>query len=244
MTTMAFSSFPILALIRHGAYHQRKNTPSALQPFQLSEAGKQEIVLEAKKFASFIKENNWALHPVVHSSNQLRAWQTAEIYQRELADIFSEAPTHITHNDLSERSVGSLANLTIKEIEDVLKSDPRFEVPPENWKSDSHYCLPLQGAESLMMAGKRVSNYLVNQSIKKHLVTEPTETDKEVRLFFGHGASFRHAAFHLNVINMCDIKQFSMHHGRAVMIQQQIDGQWQHIAGEWKIRQQLNSFND
>lgn len=243
MTTMALSSFPIIAMIRHGAYHQRKNTPSALQPFQLTEAGKQEITLEAKRFSSLIKEKNWTLHPIIHSSNQLRAWQTADIYQKELADIFSEAPTHITHNDLSERSVGCLANLTIEEIEDILKSDPRFEAPPKNWKSDSHYCLPLQGAESLIMAGERVANYLLTQS--QRMDSEPkTENNTEVRLFFGHGASFRHAAFHLNVINMCDIKRFSMHHGRAVMLQQQMDGQWQHIAGEWKIRQPFNSFND
>ena len=244
MTTIALSSFPVLAMIRHGAYHQRQNTPSALQPFQLTEEGQQEVVLAAQRFATLVKENNWQISPIIHSSNQLRAWQTARIYQRELADLFSETPTHITHNDLSERSVGCAANLTIDEIEDILNKDPRFDSAPKNWKSDSHYCLPLQGAESLMIAGERVANYLLSQSNKLHSTQTTNNEATEVKLFFGHGASFRHAAFHLDVISLCDIKRFSMHHGEAVMIQQQNDDRWIHIAGEWKIRKQANSYND
>ncbi len=254
MTEENQSPYPIIAMIRHGAYKQLKDVPSALQPFALTEEGKQEVIVEAKKFASLLETNGWQLNPIIHSSNQLRAWQTADIYRQELAHLFTTPPSHITHDMLSERSVGCVANLTIKEIESILEADPRFDSPPENWKSDSEYCLPLQGAESLMMAGTRVVNCLIEQShiqaIDAQLSNQtesPSNTmtkNNTVHLFFGHGASFRHAAFHINVISLCDIKKFSMHHSHPVMIQKQSDGIWSHVAGNWKIRKNALSFND
>ncbi|MFT2112199.1 histidine phosphatase family protein [Marinomonas sp. 2405UD68-3] len=239
MTTESQSHYPIIAMIRHGAYQQRKEVPSALQPFALTEEGKQEVVLAANSFAKQLIENDWQLNPIIHSSNQLRAWQTADIYRQELAGFFLEDPRHVTHNDLSERSVGCMANLTITEIESVLDADPRFDSPKEGWKSDSYYCLPLQGAESLMMAGERVSNYLTQHTTDNNMTKK-----QSISLFFGHGASFRHAAFHLNIITLSDIKKFSMHHAQPVMIQKQHDGTWRHVAGEWKIRKNALSFND
>ena len=224
-------SSSLIAMIRHGDYHQLADTPSALQPFPLTEEGKQEVKREAQLFAKVLSENGWKLNPVIHSSSSLRAWQTARLYIEALRPYFIGDPVHQSDEALSERSVGCLANLTINQIEQVLEQDPRFETPPSNWKSDSHYRLPLQGAESLMEAGQRVADYIIAQT-----GTEDIKDSQAVSLFVGHGASFRHAACHLGVIKFCDIAMLSMFHGKAVVIRQITDDSWKLVAGQWKVR--------
>lgn len=232
-------SWPNVALIRHGAYAQLPDTPSALQPFALTSAGEKEVRQEAGRFAALLSEKGWRLHPQVHSSNALRAWQTARIYLEELADLFISLPEHTGHDALAERSVGCVANLTVAQIDQILAEDPRFAAPPADWKSNSHYCLPLQGAESLMQAGERVAAHL-----DRHLDRGNTYTEQPlVQLFFGHGASFRHGACHLGVIKFCDIARLSMFHGRAVILQPGPDC-WQQIAGSWKERHRQSEAMD
>lgn len=221
----------LAAVIRHGAYQQKSDTPSALQPFPLTEAGAQEVRLQAREFAQTLEKNNWQLHPEVHSSPLLRAWQTAQIYMEELAEFFVQPPVHLQFAELCERSVGNVANLTIAEIEQILTQDPRFTAPPDNWKSDSHYQLPFLGAESLMQAGARVAAHL-NASAHKN---STLNTNDIVQLLIGHGAAIRHAACHLNVMELCEVSKFSMFHAHPVVLS--FDGQhWQHIAGKFKRR--------
>lgn len=230
---------PIVAMIRHGDYQQLPKVPSALQPFPLTPEGVQGIVIEAQRFAEHLDANNWRLSPIVQSSNQLRAWQTAQLYMEQLAEYFIAPPVHSCHDELSERAVGCLANLTTTEIEAILQADPRFDAPPADWKSNSYYRLPFQGAESLLMAGERVS-----QHIKVSLDNNTDSSTSVVQLYFGHGASFRHAAYHLGIIAMDDIKKLSMYHGKPVLIQKNTQNHWKHIAGQWKIRGQQTSFTD
>ena len=221
----------LAAVIRHGAYHQKTDTPSALQPFPLTEDGAEEVRTQAREFAKILTSNNWQLHREVHSSPLLRAWQTAQIYIEELADFFVASPEHLQFPELCERSVGNVANLTIAEIEQILQDDPRYELAPTNWKSDSHYCLPFMGAESLMQAGERVAKHLLTSA--QHVDVHPEQ--QQVQLFIGHGAAIRHAACHLNVMQLQDVSKFSMFHGHPVLLS--FEGQhWQHIAGRWKQR--------
>ncbi len=118
----------------------------------------------------------------------------------------------------------------------MLETDPRFEAPPPGWKSDSDYCLPLEGAESLMMAGKRVADHLTRSVTDKAPGT--------LTLFFGHGASFRHAAHLLGVLNRDEIARFSMHHAQPLQICHNPDGTWAHSGGTWKIRRQKDRSLD
>ncbi len=221
------------ALIRHGAYEQLSNTPSALQPYGLTVSGEQEVRRQAQEFAQFLETSGLRLHPVIDCSTLLRAWQTANIYKEELAPYFQGDVTLSQLPCLCERSVGAVANLTIDEIERILELDPRFSTPSAGWKSDSHYCLPFDGAESLMQAGDRVA-----QHITQWQAAELKHASGQIKLFVGHGAAMRHAAFHLNVIPFCDIKKLSMHYGHPVVLEfsdsQQPPAQ---LYGDWKHRQ-------
>ncbi|MEO9655148.1 histidine phosphatase family protein [Marinomonas sp.] len=217
------------ALIRHGAYEQLKNVPSALQPYPLTEAGEEEVRQQAREFASWLKANGAQLDPIIDSSTLLRAWQTAEIYRQELSEFFSEPAQINSYAGLCERSVGAVANLDLAEIERIIELDPRYSTPPENWKSMSTYKLPFDGAESLLDAGERVAN---------HLRSWHQQAGNDIKLIVGHGASIRHAAYHLEIISLSDIKKLSMFYGHPVVFAFADDlSASGPIYGQWKQRQ-------
>ncbi|MCN4145231.1 MAG: histidine phosphatase family protein, partial [Thiohalomonas sp.] len=226
----------IAALIRHGDYQQLKDTPSAWQPFPLNEAGKDHARSAAEDIHNTLIQQNWLLYPACDSSRLLRAWQTAKIICEQLKNTHSHKREQVISIDsfdaLAERSVGSAANLTLAQIEEIIHSDPRFDSLPEDWKSNRHFCLSLQGAESLMNSGKRVADYITKSlsDLQKSL-KQPT-----LKLFVGHGAAFRHAAYHLGILSFEQIARLSMYHGQPVFIERLEDGSWTHIAGQWKIR--------
>ncbi|SCA56593.1 Phosphoglycerate mutase [Candidatus Terasakiella magnetica] len=226
----------IAVLIRHGDYHQLADTPSAFQPFALNEDGFKQAHGAVAKLEKMAQEENWIFDPEIHSSNLLRAWQTADV-------ICTEMPAFSCvqgFDDLAERGVGSAANLTVSQIEDILEQDPRFESPPSNWKSNSHYRLPLQGAESLMDAGKRVAGH-IQQSINQLKVPEGKNIAK---VFVAHGAAFRHAAHILGVLAFDDIAKLSMYHADPVALAYDDDKGWWHLCGDWKLRQPKEDYKD
>ena len=210
--------------LRHGDYHQRDGAPSAHQPFGLTKAGKMQARASTLLVATMARSNGWRVHPVIHSSNLLRGWQTADIIRQELGGIERVD----SFDDLAERGLGSAANLTVDEINAVMADDPRFEIPPTGWKSDSHYRLPLQGAESLMDAGERVA---------AHVRSALSEVgDNTMMIFVGHGAAFRHAAHVLGAMSFDDIAKHSMFHATPVALRNNGEAPWQLAAGEWKVR--------
>lgn len=216
-------TLPVFALIRHGDYQQPLGVPSALLPYQLTEAGFQQARAAGSVCEEFATANNLRLHSVLDSSMQLRAWQTAQLIAETLGGDYG---VH-EHACLSERSVGAAANLTVQEIEVLLNNDPRYEVPPESWKSDSYYCLPFQGTESLMQAGERVAQHIRNKS------TEVAPST--LKIIVGHGAAIRHACVHLGILDLTMVSTISMHHARPVFISCFEDG-WRMVGGEWKQR--------
>ena len=227
----------IAALIRHADYHQLQDTPSAHQPFPLTDRGEQQARDAAGELYAEIVRNNRVIDPVIDSSHMLRAWQTADIFATGLA---AAAELRIESFDaLAERGVGCAANLSVQQIEDILRDDPRVPVPPANWKADSHYRLPLQGAESLMEAGQRVAKHL------SHAMTALQRGEKDrLKLFVGHGAAFRHAAFHMGVLAFEQLRQLSMFHCRPVLIEYTSEGRWRHVGGDWKVRKARSEFTD
>ena len=221
----------IAALIRHGDYHQMPGAPSAHQPYQLNANGEIHAVEAAGIINEVVQRNGWSLTPQIDCAQMLRAWQTARIIADNLT-VRASAETQLEcFDELAERCVGSAANLTTRQIEKVIHDDPRYAELPENWKSNSEYRLPLQGAESLLQAGERVAGHLV-----RRMSELPASSTDRLKLFVGHGAAFRHAAFHLGVLEYDDIARLSMYHGRPVFLEYFDDGSWSHIAGEWKIR--------
>jgi len=211
----------IAAFVRHGDYHQLPGVPSAHQPFALTDEGREQARSGAEEFAAIVAERGWRVDPVIDCSRMLRAWQTAEAF----ADVVPGASLE-SFDELAERGLGCAANLTVDQIEEILRQDPRHDAPPPGWKADSRYRLPLQGAESLLDAGARVAAHVRRRLPEGEIV----------KLFVGHGAAFRHAAHHLSVLALDRVAALSMYHGRPVFLQPGGDRAWRHIAGEWKVR--------
>jgi 2,3-bisphosphoglycerate-dependent phosphoglycerate mutase len=230
----------IAALIRHGDYRQLPDTPSALQPFPLTDRGRQQAVKAGETLYKVATNNNWRFCSEVDSSQLLRGWQTAELIAGVLSKDALEPLTVTAYDELAERSVGSAANLTIQQIEAIIREDPRFEELPADWKSNSHFRLPLQGAESLMEAGQRVAAHLQKQMTS---LAQEVKADT-LKLFVGHGAAFRHAAHHLGVLEFEQIAQLSMYHAEPVFLEYRPGGEWRHVAGNWKVRSQHSEYSD
>ncbi|MCU7959865.1 MAG: histidine phosphatase family protein [gamma proteobacterium symbiont of Bathyaustriella thionipta] len=230
----------VAALMRHAEYRQKADTPSAHQPFPLTVNGQAQARQAAVTLSRLLQENSWQLYPAIDCSHMLRAWQTAQIICEELAPSCS-ASLHLAGFDaLAERGLGSAANLSVAEIAAVVHEDARFADLPPDWKSNSHFRLPLQGAESLMQAGARVAAHLT-QSMAS--LADQARQDT-LKLFVGHGAAFRHAAHHLGVLGFEQIAQLSMYHAQAVFFQYQGKSDWRHIAGEWKVRARHSAYTD
>lgn len=221
------------AFFRHAAYHQRTGVPSARQPWALTDVGVQQACEGAQVLHDILCDHGLTLAPVIHCSRQLRAWQTAEALADRLRALGHEITMLSETSALAERGLGSAANLTVAQIEEALAADPRHAVPRAGWKSDSDYCLPFEGAESLMMAGSRVATHL-----------EHAGDPDRVTIHVGHGASFRHACHHLGLLTRDDIAQFSMFHARPSLICHEADDTWQHLAGAWKIREPKSEPKD
>mgnify|MGYP001827159641 FL=1 len=230
----------IAALIRHADYQQLPDTPSAHQPFPLTSEG----IAQAHQAGAVLREavviNRWTLSSSVDSSQLLRAWQTSQIITEELFDLFPTPPQVHSFDELAERGLGSANNLTISQIEAIIRDDPRFPELPADWKSNSRFRLPLQGAESLLDAGERVAAHL---KCRMRELVENAAADT-LKLFIGHGAAFRHAAFHLGVLEYEQIAQLSMYHAQPVFLEYLSGDEWRHIGGEWKVRTKTNAYTD
>ncbi len=225
----------IAAIIRHGDYHQMPGAPSAHQPYPLNSDGEKHAAEAAAIIDKIQQQYGWTVTAEIDCSHMLRAWQTANIIAQNLGSQHDLQ----SFDELAERGVGCVANLTAKQIVKIIHDDPRYPELPHNWKSNSEYKLPLQGAESLLEAGKRVAEHLTLRT--SELAVDGVD---RLKLFVGHGAAFRHAAFHLGVMEYDDIARLSMFHGRPVFMELLQNGSWSHIAGEWKVRAINSEFRD
>ena len=229
----------IAAIIRHGDYFQMPDAPSAHQPYPLNADGENHAREAAVIIDAAMRQHNWSMCPQIDCSHMLRGWQTANIIADSLTTKLTQQLQLESFDELAERSVGCVANLTAEQIREVIHNDPRYQELPQDWKSNSKYCLPLQGAESLLEAGERVAGHLRQRM--SGLSDEGVDT---LKLFVGHGAAFRHAAFHLGVLEYEQIKRLSMYHGRPVFLEFLDDGSCLHIEGEWKVRPANSQYID
>ena len=229
-----------VALIRHADYHQQIDTPSALQPFPLTRRGERQAREGAEEVLTLCQAHGWQPASTVHASSLLRAWQTAQVMNEVMGDRTGREFSLMAHDALWERSLGSAANLTTAQIAEAVRHDPRVDFLPADWKSNSHFRLPLPGAESLMQAGQRVADFMASLPASPSALTSGTT----LTLIVGHGAALRHAAHLLGVLDFDQIAGLSMHHARPVVIEETPSGPWRHVAGEWKVRQRHEPAQD
>ncbi|MBO1923091.1 histidine phosphatase family protein [Thiomicrorhabdus sp. 6S3-12] len=223
-----------LAFLRHAQYEQQPQMPSALQPYGLTEEGFAQSSKAAKALQKLIKHQKWQLYPSIYSSNLLRSWQTATEIKHQLKQSCQIETTAA----LNERSVGALANLTLEQIEAVIDQDPRFAPLPPHWKSNSDFCLPVDGAESLMQAGTRVSQFIQQTLLQ---VMANSESNNQLIVMVGHGAAFRHAAYKLGLLEKAEIGRYSMHYAQPMVFECRLKAHQLEIdllAGKWKVRQE------
>ncbi len=215
--------------LRHAHYQQPEGVPSALLPHPLTPEGIQQAKKGAQKLISFFKGKEKQLPQYIETSSLLRTYQTAEIISEALNMEFSIDLKIVETDQLAERKMGPMANLTVKEIEAVLEKDPRYSAPPPNWKSSKNYRLPFIDCESLAMAGQRVANYI------KTTPSNHIQNTNAFRILVGHGASFRYACAALDILQETQIPSLSMHYAEPLFFQQEKQV-WKHIGGNWKQR--------
>ena len=110
------------------------------------------------------------------------------------------------------------------------RSDPQAVLERERL-TGLHLSLPLQGAESLAEAGQRVAQHLVEamRQLAQHVQQDT------LKVFVGHGAAMRHAAWYIGVLDLADVARLSMFHAQPVCLEYS-DAGWQHVGGDWKVR--------
>ncbi len=220
-----------LPLVRHGEYAQPAGVPSAHLPHPLTERGREQARAGAAELWSWAADRGVSLDPVLHASPLLRAWETArliadELARRGLADVGVDC-----FDALTERCLGSAANLSVREIEAIIAADPRFEPLPPGWKGTSDFRLPLPGAESLNDAGRRVAEHLRRLTAGSSF--EPSRP--RLKIVVSHGGALRHGAAELGLLRREDLDALSMFHVKPVIYQ--ADGtSWRLVHGRWKQR--------
>lgn len=223
----------VVALIRHGHYEQPAGMPSAHLPHPLTERGREQVASGADKLATMIATHGWAVHPQIHCSTLLRAWETAWLLREHLAAAgVADDMMLVETAALAERGVGAAANLTMDEIAEVVARDPRYGALPEGWKSNSFFRLPFIGAESLLDAGRRAADYIERVAAE---VAGRLERDT-VLLVVGHGGAHRHTAVHLGALALGWVRGLSMYHADPVCIARLAPGRYERVAGQWKVR--------
>src|SRR5262245_12013320 len=136
MSTSTSTRRVVAALVRHGAYHQPENVPSALLPHPLLERGVEQARELGHRLHEQARGLGLMLDPVLDCSNLLRAVQTATLAAGVLQEIEADLDFRTAEfADLAERSVGAAANLTVEAIAEALRTDPRQPPLPPNWKS-------------------------------------------------------------------------------------------------------------
>jgi len=238
----------VLALIRHGEYAQPAGVPSAHLPYGLTPAGVAQARDAALALLDFAHSSALTLQPVIDCSKLRRAWQTADVMARTLEQRTGQGFTCRELDDLAERSLGALANLSVEAIEAIVRDDPRYAAPPPGWKRLSEYRLPYPGCESLAEAGARVARRL--RSCAAELWEEQTSARAQassLKLLVGHGGAFRHAARELGILSSEQVVSLSMGYGVPVYfeVQRPEDGpdRFVHIAGHWRSRQAAGAID-
>ncbi len=228
----------LAAFVRHGHFDRPERTASAHSLYPLSDVGVAQAKAAAKTIATICAEMGLVIDRRIESSQLLRAWQTARhiataLESHEAVAGASGKAGHfrvVEHDELIERGLGSATNLSFDRIEALLAEDPRRAVLPKGWRRMPEFRLPVQGAESLMQAGARVAARVAT-SLDSISDEDPRDL---VRLFVAHSGCLRHAAVVLGALDVRSVPELSMDFAQAVLLEKLPNGDWIHVAGQFK----------
>lgn len=220
------------AFVRHGHFARPEGVASAHSLFPLSEEGREQARHASEPILEFCDELGIELDPRIEASQLLRAWETANLIAESLTTRTGQRFHVLQRDELVERGIGSCANMTFDAIGEMLASDPRLPELPEGWRRMPEFRLPVQGAESLMQAGARTATRVATS-----LCSIPDEDPRDLmRLFVAHSGCLRHAAVQLGALDVRVVPGLSMDFTQAVFLEKIPNGDWVHVAGQFKKR--------
>jgi len=229
----------LAALVRHGDYKQPLGVPSAHLPHGLTEEGRAQARALGETLAARERAGEWRIAEEIDTSTLLRAWETGQIIAEVLSAQLGRTFSIASFDELSERSLGAMANLTVDTIAQIIADDPRYAPLPPGWKARSSFRLPIIGAESLLQAGARVATHVdgrLRGLAGQGSTSTSTSTGDTLKLFVSHGAALRHAAVNLGTLTLDQNPGLSMHHCQPVHLERLPSGAYRHADGAWKIR--------
>jgi len=220
----------IAAFVRHGHFERPDDVASAHSLLPLSPKGAEQARRAIDPILDFCEEFDLSLDSRIECSQLLRAWQTAKRIAESLEVRLGRRFDVLQRDDLIERGLGSCANLTFARIRELIAADPRLGPLPANWRRIPEFRLPVQGAESLMQAGARAA-----ARVSASIDSIPAEDARDVmRVFVAHSGCLRHAAVQLGAIDVRTVPGLSMDFAQTVLIEKLPNGDWVHIAGQFK----------
>ena len=222
----------IAAFVRHGHFDRPEGVASAHSLFPLSERGRDQARHAVDPILELCEEMGLELDSRIEASQLLRAWETANLIAESLTARTNKRFHVLQRDELVERGLGSCANMTFDEIRAILAADPRLGILPVGWRRMPEFRLPVQGAESLMQAGARTATRVATS-----LASIPVEDPRDLmRLFVAHSGCLRHAAVQLGALDVRVVPGLSMDFAQAVFVEKLPNGDWVHIAGQFKKR--------
>lgn len=222
----------IAAFVRHGHFERPEGVASAHSLFPLSERGRDQARNAADPILELCEEMSLELDPRIEASQLLRAWETANLIAESLETRTGKRFHVLQRDELVERGLGSCANMPFDQIRAMLATDPRLGALPEGWRRMPEFRLPVQGAESLMQAGARTATRVATS-----LDSIPAEDPRDLmRLFVAHSGCLRHAAVQLGALDVRVVPGLSMDFAQSVFVEKLGNGDWIHIAGQFKKR--------
>jgi 2,3-bisphosphoglycerate-dependent phosphoglycerate mutase len=227
----------VVALVRHGDYHQPDRVPSAELPHPLTDRGVEQAQALGQNLHDECRGLGLMLDPILDSSHLLRASQTAGLAVKVLNQLENDLEFRVEEFcSLGERSVGAGANLTVDAIAEAVAADPRHPPLPPDWKVHPRFRLPFAGAESMMMAGARVAAHIERRA---HELRTAGGHDV-LKVIVSHGGALRHAAVCMGALDLAEVPGLSMYHCGYVFLEHLAEGEgpgrWQKVGGQWKIR--------
>jgi 2,3-bisphosphoglycerate-dependent phosphoglycerate mutase len=220
----------IAVFMRHGALKHPAGIAGGNLPFPLTAAGEEQAVEAAHRLAALADEMDFKVDDDIECSPNEAAWQTAAIVGEELEERHTRGYRALERAEMAGRSLGSVANLKVAQIESMIKEDPRFSKAPKGWLSKTDYRPPFAGVETLGAAGERLGGF-VRRRVEEMW---PHLTGDTFKVFVGHNSALMHAAAHLDVLPTKRAAQLALPHAAWALIEFNAAGRCTLVDADWR----------
>jgi 2,3-bisphosphoglycerate-dependent phosphoglycerate mutase len=220
----------IAVFMRHGALKHPAGIAGGNLPYPLTAAGENQVADAGHRLAALADDMGFKIEDDLECSPNEGTWQTAAIVGEELEDLTHRSYRALERAEMAGRSLGSVANLKLTQIESLVEDDARFTKAPKGWQSKTDYRPPFAGAETLGGAGERLGGF-VRRRVEEMW---PHLTGDTLKVFVGHGSALIHGAAFLGVIPKKRAAQLALPHTAWALIEFNAAGQCTLIDADWR----------